>query len=57
MPKSTLTDSQLVTAHIRKLDPKIGKVVEALRKIILKTDPSIGERIKWNNLSATIQVR
>ena len=51
MPKSTLTDSQLVTARIKKLDPAVGKVVEAIRKIILKTDPLIGERIKWNNPS------
>ncbi len=51
MPKSTLTDSQLVTAHIQKLDPTIGKIVEAIRQIVLKTDPSIGERIKWNNPS------
>ena len=51
MSKSTPTDSQLVTAHVKKLDPAVGKVVEAIRKIILKADPSIGERIKWNNPS------
>ena len=51
MAKSTLTDSQIVTAHIQKLDPALGKIVKAIRQIILKTDQSIGERIKWNNPS------
>ena len=46
-----LTDSKQVTAHIKKLDPVVGKIVQALRKIILTTDGEIGERIKWNNPS------
>ena len=46
-----LTDSEAVTAHIKKLDAEIAKIVTALRKIILSTDKSIGERIKWNNPS------
>jgi hypothetical protein len=46
-----LSDSEQVTAHIQKLDPELGKVVQYLRKIILGTDPVIGERIKWNNPS------
>jgi hypothetical protein len=46
-----LTDTQQVTVHIKKLDPSVSKIVQALRKIILSTDKEIGERIKWNNPS------
>jgi len=46
-----LTDSEQVTEHINKLEPGPGKIVQALRKIILSTDKEIGERIKWNNPS------
>ena len=46
-----LTDPELVTEHIKDLDPALGKIVQALRKIILSTDKEIGERIKWNNPS------
>lgn len=46
-----LTDSEKVDAHIKKLDPVVSKIVQALRKIILSTDKEIGERIKWNNPS------
>lgn len=45
------TDQQQVTDHIKKLDPAFGKIIEALRQIILKTDKEIGERIKWNSPS------
>jgi hypothetical protein len=45
------TDTEQVTAHIKKLDPSFGKIIEAIRQIILKTDKEIGERIKWNNPS------
>jgi hypothetical protein len=45
------SDKELVTAHIKKLDPSHGKIIEYLRQIILKTDKEIGERIKWNNPS------
>ena len=44
-----LTDSELVTAHIKKLDPSFGKTIEYIRQVILKTDKEVGERIKWNN--------
>ena len=44
-----LSDKEQVTAHIKKLDPSIGKIVEALRRIILSTNKEIGEHIKWNN--------
>lgn len=46
-----LSDSEQVTAHIKKLEPAIGKIVETIRQIILSTDKEIGERIKWNNPS------
>ena len=46
-----LTDQEQVTAHIQKLEPALAEVVEAIRQIILSTDPEIGERIKWNNPS------
>jgi hypothetical protein len=52
MAKSVkLSDSEQVTAHIKKLEPAVGKVVETIRQIILSTDKEIGERIKWNNPS------
>jgi len=46
-----LTDAEQVTAHIKKLNPSFGKIIEAIRQIVLKTDKEIGERIKWNNPS------
>jgi hypothetical protein len=45
------TDSEQVADHISKLDPSIRPTIEFLRKVILKTDNLIGERIKWNNPS------
>jgi hypothetical protein len=46
-----LTDGEQVRAHIKNLEPDLGKTVDCLRKIILATDKEIGERIKWNNPS------
>ncbi len=46
-----ISDQEEVTAHIKKLDPALGKIIEYLRKIILSTDKEIGERVKWNNPS------
>lgn len=46
-----LTDTEQVTAYIKKLDPSFGKIIETIRQIILSTDKEIGERIKWNNPS------
>src|SRR5450432_2201672 len=46
-----LSDEEQVTAHIKKLEPELGKTIEVIRKIILSTDEEIGERIKWNNPS------
>lgn len=45
------TDTEQVTAHIKKLDPSFGKIIEAIRQIVLKTDKEIAEHIKWNNPS------
>jgi hypothetical protein len=49
--KTELTDKEQVTEHIGQLEPKLAKVVETLRQIILNADKEIGERIKWNNPS------
>jgi hypothetical protein len=46
-----VSDPEQITAHIKKLEPGLGKIVEYLRQIILRTDKEIGERIKWNNPS------
>lgn len=46
-----LSDTEQVTAHIKKLEPGLGKIVKTIRQIILSTDKEIGERIKWNNPS------
>ena len=44
-------DPEAVSAYITKLDPEFGKLVEALRKLILNTNKEIGEQIKWNSPS------
>ena len=49
--KNKITEQEQVTDHIKKLEPSLAKVVEAIRKIILGANKSIGERIKWNNPS------
>ena len=51
MATKKLSDKEQVDAHIAKLDPTFGKIIEKIRQIILKTDKEIGERIKWNNPS------
>jgi hypothetical protein len=43
--------NEQVTTHIQQLDPAIQATVEAIRQVILSTDPEIGEHIKWNNPS------
>ena len=48
---STLTkpsEPEKVDAYMAKLTHPLADVVAALRKIILSTDPDIGEEIKWN---------
>jgi hypothetical protein len=44
-------DPENVTAHIQKLDPAFASIIEAVRKLILNTDTTIGEQIKWNSPS------
>ena len=44
-----LSDKDQVTEYIKKLDPSLSKIIEYLRKSILKIDKEIGECIKWNN--------
>lgn len=51
MVKSILSGKDEVTAHIQKLDPAFGKIIETIRQVILSTDKEIGEHIKWNNPS------
>jgi hypothetical protein len=49
MAKSKLSDAEQVSAHIKKLEPKLADTIEVIRKIVLGTDKEIGECIKWNN--------
>jgi len=44
-----LSEPEKVDAYMRGLTHPLAKVAEALRKIILSTDPEIGEEIKWNS--------
>jgi hypothetical protein len=37
-----------VNTYMRALKHPLSEVVEALRQIILRADPEIGEEIKWN---------
>ena len=46
-----LSDTELVARHIQQLEPALGKTIEYIRQLILKTDKEIGEQIKWNNPS------
>jgi hypothetical protein len=49
-PETTTKSSEpdKVDAYIKDLTHPLADVVVALRKIILATDPEIGEEIKWN---------
>lgn len=49
--KIELSGSDQVTQYIQNLNPDLGVIIATLRQIILSTDDSIGERIKWNNPS------
>lgn len=50
-PEEDKTDPAAVTAHIKKLEPALAKVVQYIRTVILSSGKDIGERIKWNNPS------
>jgi hypothetical protein len=45
------SDTEQIETFINQLEPGTGAVVEAIRQLILGVDPSVGERIKWNNPS------
>ena len=42
------SESDKVDAYMNNLKHPLAGVAKALREIILKTDPEIGEEIKWN---------
>ena len=42
------SEPEKVDAYMQSLKHPLGKVVEALRKIILSTDREVGEEMKWN---------
>lgn len=42
------SEPEQVAAYLARLKHPLAEVVTALREIILKTDASIGEEIKWN---------
>jgi hypothetical protein len=46
--ESKASDPAAVDAYLKVAKHPLLPVVVALRKIILKTDPQIGEEIKWN---------
>lgn len=48
MAKQKLSDNELVSAYIEKLEEPTKQIVETLRQIILSTDAEIAEEIKWN---------
>jgi len=48
IPNTKLSESREVDAYMKRLKHPLSEVVEALRQIILKTDSTIGEEIKWN---------
>ncbi|MEO8886151.1 MAG: DUF1801 domain-containing protein [Mucilaginibacter sp.] len=48
MAKQKLSDIELVSAYIEKLEEPTKEIVQALRQIILRTSAEIAEEIKWN---------
>src|SRR5215813_11068402 len=42
------SESDKVDEYMKRLKHPLSEVAEALRRIILKTDPKIGEEVKWN---------
>nr|WP_068890001.1 DUF1801 domain-containing protein [Pedobacter panaciterrae] len=45
----TATNSNKVSAHIKRLEAPIAATTQLIRQIILSTDKEIGEQIKWNS--------
>lgn len=50
MPKEK-HDPKSVTELLQKVEPEFGELIEAIRTLILQTDKTIGEQIKWNSPS------
>jgi hypothetical protein len=46
-----INDPQGVSNLIGNIDPEFAQMVQYIRKIILDTDPLIGEQVKWNSPS------
>jgi len=46
-----LSDAELVTAHIEKLDKQNPEIITYLRTVIMSSGYEIGEQIKWNSPS------
>lgn len=46
-----INDAEGVTKIISKLEAEFGQMVELLRKIVLDSNPSVGQQIKWNSPS------
>src|SRR5262249_46512953 len=42
------SESDKVDEYMKSLKHPLSEMVEALRRIILKADPKIGEEVKWN---------
>ena len=42
------SEPHTVDAYIKNMQHPLKNVVEALRQLILNTDPEIGEEVKWN---------
>jgi len=51
MAKSSSTTAASVPEYIKALDKPLAEIVEAIRKVILSTDKTISEQIKWNSPS------
>lgn len=45
----TATNSNKVSAHIKRLEAPIAAATQYIRQIILSTDKEIAEQIKWNS--------
>lgn len=46
-----INDAEGVTKIISKLEAEFGQMVALLRKIVLDSNPSVGQQIKWNSPS------
>jgi hypothetical protein len=48
MTTTKSSEPEMADAYMKRLTHPLKDVVEAVRRIILQTDPEIGEEIKWN---------